>query len=116
MQRHAVPLPTRFEASVVPNRDEVAVVAAGEMDLATAHLVAEAVEELREAGFRKIVVDLHRVEFIDSAGLRMLLELRGQAERDGHVLALVTPPPGTRRIFEVTRTQELFEWRDRFVV
>lgn len=108
-------MPAPLETAVVPNRDEVAVVAAGEMDLATAHLVAAEVEELRAAGFRTVVVDLHQVDFIDSAGLRMLLDLRARAERDGHVLALVTPQPRARRIFEITGTEELFDWRARFV-
>ena len=102
-----------FETSVVPNRDEVAVVAAGEMDVASAHLVATAVEELLEVGFRTIVVDLHQVEFIDSFGLRTLLQLREEAQRNGHTLALVAPQQGARRIFEITRTDELFDWRPR---
>ncbi len=106
--------PTPFETTVVPNRDEVGVVAAGELDLATVPALARAVGDLQTAGFRHVVVDLHQVDFIDSTGLRMLLDLHIQLEREGGRLTLVPPLPSARRIFEVTATRQLFEWRSRF--
>jgi anti-sigma B factor antagonist len=110
---HAVrPSPyTPFSLSVVPNREEVAVVPVGELDLASAPRVAAAVAELCADGFDAIVLDLGQVEFIDSAGLQMLLGMREEAERQGHSLMLVSPPRTARRVFDLTGTDALFEWR-----
>lgn len=105
---------TPFAISVVPNRDEVAVVPVGDLDMTTADEVEDAVAELTSVGFDRILIDLRQVELIDSAGLRMLLSLRHDAERRGRALALVEGGRGARRIFELTRTRGLFEWRERF--
>ena len=102
------PYPT-FSISVVPQRSEVAVVAVGELDLATVPDVREAIGELRAAGFEEIALDLREVEFIDCAGVRMLLGLREDADRDGHVLRLLPPPAPARRVFDLTRTRWLFD-------
>ena len=105
---------TPFSLSVVPDRDEVAVVLAGELDLGSVDELEQAVVELKVAGFKSIVVDLHGVDFIDSTGLRMLIALRNDAKRNGHSLTLVAPDATTSRIFGITGTRGLFDWRERF--
>ncbi len=107
---------TPFQTTVVPNREEIGVVAAGELDLATAPTLAREIDDLHTAGFRHVVVDLHQVGFIDSSGLRMLLNLHNQLEGEGGRLTLVPPLPSARRIFEITATRQLFDWRNRFSV
>lgn len=101
-----------FSIAVVPNRGEVVVAPAGELDLTSADEVAEAVRDLRTRGFDEVVLDLRNVDFIDSTGLRMLLGLREASMRNGHSVALVPPAPAAARIFELTGTREFFEWRD----
>ena len=101
-----------FSLSVVPNRQEVAVVPSGELDLSCVDRVEQQVRELRAAGFDQIVIDLRRLLFIDSTGLRLLLSLRDDAQRDGHDLTLVRGPQAVQRIFELTATRGLFAWRD----
>ncbi len=107
---------TPFQTTVVPNREEIGVVAAGDLDLATAPELAREIDDLHTAGFRHVVVDLHQVDFIDSSGLRMLLNLHNQLEGEGGRLTLVPPLPSARRIFEITATRQLFDWRNRFSV
>lgn len=102
-----------FSLSVVPNRSEVAVVPVGELDLACADALEGEVRELRRSGFARVVIDLRGVDFMDSAGLHVLLSLRNAAKRDGHDLTLVTPPTSVQRIFDLTGTRGLFDWRDR---
>jgi anti-sigma B factor antagonist len=101
-----------FSVSVVPNRDEVVVVAAGELDLLSAGELESAVAELQAVGFTKIVVDLAGVDFIDSTGLRTLIMLRNHAAERADRLVLVPPGPTAQRLFDLTGTRELFEWRD----
>jgi hypothetical protein len=41
----------------------------------------------------------------------MLLSLRNDAKRNGHALTLLSPATTARRIFAVTGTRGLFDWR-----
>lgn len=102
---------TPFSVSVVPDRDRVAVVVSGDVDMSTADAVARAVEDLWHTGFDRVVLDLRQVEFIDSTGLRALLSLRNAAVRNGRELVAVPAQPGAQRIFRVTGTHGLFDWR-----
>ena len=83
----------------------------GELDLASADELGQAVAQVRAAGFNDIALDLRGVDFIDSTGLRMLLSLRNDAKRTGYALTLLSPAPTVRRIFAVTGTRGLFDWR-----
>ena len=104
--------PEPFSVAVVPDRREVAVVPEGELDLATADALDDEVRELRASGFEHILVDLRRLTFLDSSGLRVLLTLRNDAVREGHTLKLVPGPRSVQRVFEITGTRGLFDWRD----
>ena len=98
--------------SVVPDRREVAVIPAGDLDLSTVDQLADEMRELWDVGFDQIVLDLRRLEFLDCCGLRLLLSLRSDAERDGDRLQLVPGRPAVERLFELTATRDLFDWRD----
>jgi hypothetical protein len=41
----------------------------------------------------------------------VLLALRNDAKRNGHALTLVPPAPTVGRIFAITGTRGLFDWR-----
>ncbi|TXS49188.1 STAS domain-containing protein [Streptomyces sp. t39] len=94
------------EAATVTVRsdgDEARLVLAGEFDVATAGLVADALRDVR-VGARRVVVDCRAVAFADCALLRVLLPARDS-------LALLGPLPsvmnrmlvhsGTRKLFTV---------------
>ncbi len=102
---------TPFALSVVPDRDEVAVVPVGELDMLSVAELEDAVRELKDAGFESIVIDLHGIEFIDSTGLRILISLRNDAKRNGHTLTLIPAGQAASRIFDITGTRGLFDWR-----
>ena len=104
-----------LSVDVVPDRRAVVVVVEGELDLASIDRVDREVRELRGVGFDQIVVDLRGVEFLDSAGLRLLLSLRNDAKRGGFRLELVRGPACVQRVFELTATGGLFDWRDQGV-
>lgn len=107
------PVPQEFAVTVVPDRREVVVVPSGELDLSCADALHDEVRELRDAGFDVIVVDLRQLTFLDSTGLRVLLALQNDAKRTAHELKLVPGPREVQRIFELTGTRGLFDWRDR---
>lgn len=100
-----------FSLSVVPDRNEVGVVLTGDLDVGSADLLERKVRELQGSGFERIVIDLGGTEFMDSAGLRVLLALRNDAVRNHHNLTLVPGPPAVQRVFDLTATRGLFDWR-----
>ena len=62
-----------FSCEVDPHRESVFVRPVGELDLATAPIVDAQLCELVEAGFTSVVLDLRKLRFLDSTGLRLLL-------------------------------------------
>ena len=67
----------------------------GEIDLATAGAVQEPLVELLDSGFCHVALDLRKVTFMDSSGIRLLISAHHQAEELGATLSIVV---GTARI------------------
>ncbi len=78
----------------------------GEIDLVTAAQLAEAAKPA-ERGGGVLVLDLSAVSFIDSVGLRTLIELSQRAEGDGRRLEIRGLQPQVRRVMEITGLLEL---------
>jgi anti-sigma B factor antagonist len=93
--------PIAFDVNVHPERESARVVPIGELDISTADVLADKLRELEGAGFDRIVLDLRRLEFIDSTGLRLILERNAYAQANNHELALIAGPPAVQRIFDV---------------
>jgi anti-anti-sigma factor len=85
--------------------DAVAVRLVGPLDLATAPVVARAVEHAA-TGDRAILVDLSGVHFMDSSGFRCLLRLRRSL---GDRLALRPPPESVQQVFRQMGLLDLLE-------
>jgi anti-sigma B factor antagonist len=96
--------PFRVDVERAGNGARVAPV--GELDLATVDKLNAEVAALREAGLNEIVVDLRGVRFIDSTGLRLILELDAAARADSHELRLIRGSDIVHRIFEVTQVAD----------
>jgi anti-sigma B factor antagonist len=95
-------LPEPFHCEVVPGPGHVRVVPVGELDLATGAILDGRLRELRESGAERLVVDLRRLDFMDSSGLRLLLHWEELTRADGAELALVAGPPEIQRVCETT--------------
>lgn len=85
--------------------DHDVVVATGEIDLASAERVESALE-----GFsaQEVVLDLRGVEFMDSAGLKVLLNQRVRLVESGGSLRLVVGEGAVRRLLELTSVTGAF--------
>ena len=64
--------------------------------------IRQARELLRPAGVHSLVVDLGRVDFVDSSGLGLLVSLRQLAEDRGAHFALRRMPERVTRLLELT--------------
>lgn len=86
----------------------VVVSVSGEIDVYTAPQLRERLIELIDQGHYRIVVDLTRVEFLDSTGLGVLVGgLRRTRGHEGD-LALVCTQPRIMKVFEVTGLNKVF--------
>jgi anti-sigma B factor antagonist len=81
---------------------------AGELDRTTAGRFDEAVQAVI-MGAGPLVLDLSRVRFLDSSGVRSLVKL-GLSMR-GRALVLREPSPPVMRVLQITRLDEVGLWR-----
>src|SRR4051812_9040458 len=84
--------PEPFRCEVEPARDAVRVRPIGELDLATVPLVEAELAELWSVGFTRIVLDLRDVCFLDSTGIRLLLNWHAHSAADGMVFGVISGP------------------------
>jgi anti-sigma B factor antagonist len=93
--------PGNFDVNTHQQGTALVVAPQGEIDLATVDLVRQAVERERQPG-QDMVLDLRAVGFMDTSGLRYVLELVEWAERDGFSVRIVRGPAAVQRVFEVS--------------
>jgi anti-sigma B factor antagonist len=74
----------------------------GELDLASAGRLDDELRLVEQLGPDRIVLDCRELEFIDSAGLRVLVDAQRRAERDGRALLLTSVPKQAQRLLSVT--------------
>lgn len=81
----------------------------GEVDVYTAPQLKQQMISLLESGARELVVDLTKVDYLDSTALGVLIGgLKRMRERDGNMV-LVCPSPRIRRVFEITGLDKIFD-------
>jgi anti-sigma B factor antagonist len=84
----------------------------GEVDIATAPKLREKLVELAAGGANRLVVDLEKVEFLDSTGLGVLIGgMKRLRSTDGD-LTLVCTQPRILRVFEITGLNRAFAIHD----
>jgi anti-sigma B factor antagonist len=77
------------------------------LDLSNAEVFAANVSSL-VTNDRKVVFDMSRVDFVDSAGLGVLMACRRQLVAGGTSLTLCCLTKKVRNVFEVARMHRLF--------
>jgi anti-anti-sigma factor len=97
----------QLRCEIVPERDVVAVLVLGELDIATVPTVDATLRDLREAGFASLRLDLRRLEFIDGAGIALLRRWRHLAELEAFALAIQVADGPVRRALQLTSAERL---------
>jgi anti-sigma B factor antagonist len=94
--------PEQLEISVRGEAERAVLVLAGELDLATAHRLEEVIRDdgLTSAG--AVVIDLERLDFIDSTGLRTMLAVRELCVGRGQDFAVTPGSTQVQRLLNVT--------------
>ncbi len=83
--------PTRFEITEASESADLLLSIAGELDLNTVPELARRVEDGLGEEVGRVTLDLSELTFMDSSGLRLLIELNQRAGRDDWELRLIAP-------------------------
>jgi anti-anti-sigma factor len=99
-----------FEATARRIDDVPVVSLTGELDMATAPRLQEAVE--RAQGGSRVIVDLSELAFIDSSGIRALLQVY-ESGQDGHsTVSFIRGPDHVQRVLRIAGVEELLAWTE----
>ena len=103
---HELPV---IELAVTGPPSEPTLHVAGEIDVASAPPLREALGGLVDRGARRITLDLAAVGFIDSSGLGVLVgALRRLEEEAGGRLRVESVQDSVRKVFEITGLSPMF--------
>ena len=80
----------------------------GEVDVYTAPRLRERLVELVDSGVRHVVVDLGRVDFLDSTGLGVLVGALKRLRATNGTFALVCAKEPLLKIFRITALDQVF--------
>jgi anti-anti-sigma factor len=83
--------PTKFEIKQTADGPGVRLALHGELDMRTLGQLAERVTEQLDDGANDLTLDLRELAFMDSSGLRLLIELHHRSRQEGWSLKLFCP-------------------------
>jgi anti-sigma B factor antagonist len=86
--------------------DRIVVKLAGELDMANAPLLQDAIESAELVAAKTVVLDLQGLTFLDSTGLRIILAAREQCWRRGQEFAVTPGSQQVQRLLSVTGVGE----------
>jgi anti-sigma B factor antagonist len=81
----------------------------GELDLANAELLRERLEQVESEKPELLVLDLRRLGFMDSSGLREVIGAVQRGREEGRKVALVRAPGPIENVLELTHVEEISE-------
>jgi anti-anti-sigma factor len=84
----------------------------GELDLSTVGKVEDELQRWEAPNSRVLLLDLSKLTFLDSTGLRCVVRADERAREEGRRLVVVKGPEAVQRVFEITRLQDRLELVD----
>jgi anti-sigma B factor antagonist len=84
----------------------------GELDLANAQELIQTVGGLCDAGASEIVLDLRKLAFMDSTGLRAIAECLSLSRSHSCAFSLTPAPAQVQRVFEIAGVEDMFDFKD----
>jgi len=101
-----------LEFEVAEQGELTVVTLVGELDLVTAPVLRARLEDLIAAAPAiQLVVDLEGVDFLDSAGLGVLMSTLNSVREAGGAFRLVCTRPRLLKVFEITALTEVLDIR-----
>lgn len=90
------------------------VVLTGELDLSTIDRLEQELARVEGEGPTVVALDLTRLTFLDSSGLRVIVSADQRARREKRRFVVVRGPDTVQRVFSITRLDEQLELVDDF--
>lgn len=90
------------------------VVLTGELDLSTIDKVEQELIRVEGGGPTVVALDLSRLTFLDSSGLRVIVSADKRARRENRRFVVVRGPDTVQRVFSITRLDQQLELVDDF--
>jgi anti-anti-sigma factor len=84
----------------------------GELDLSSVTKVQDELHRVEADAPPVVLLDLSKLTFLDSTGLRCLVTADQRARDEGRRLVLVRGPDPVQRVFAITRLEERLEMVD----
>jgi anti-anti-sigma factor len=106
------PVPGQLVIESRTEGEDVILLLQGELDLTSAPVFERELRVAESTNPGRVVIDLSRLEFMDSTGLRALLLARERAQTNSHRLALRRGPRQVQRVLELTKTVDAFDFAD----
>jgi anti-sigma B factor antagonist len=91
-----------FDLSVVRDGLTARIAPSGELDIATAPELEQAIAEATAQPGARLVLDLRLLTFMDSTGLRTLAQTNARAVEDGFYLEIVRGSRQIERVLEIS--------------
>ena len=102
-----MPMSQEFELVVTVLEEEAVISVIGELDFSTAPRLREQILELLKGNTSNLVIDLSRMEFVDSSGLGVLVAaMKRIRERNGRLM-LRSPSANTSKVLQVSGLDKL---------
>ena len=92
-----------LRAAVSREGETVTVRFGGELDMAAADAAAAVLREVEQTAPRAIVVDLQDLTFMDSSGVRLLVQAYGRSEGAGYAFAVRDGSGPARRVLRLVQ-------------
>ena len=80
----------------------------GDVDIDTAPSLRRVVREILDDGHRDLIIDVSRVDFIDSTGLGVLVGALKETQAHGGGLELICTQPKMLKLLQLTGLHEAF--------
>jgi len=101
-------LPDKIQTNVRIAGDNIGVIEiAGEVTGFAENVLMEAYRQVVDQGCSKIILNFKNMEYMNSSGIGLLVTLLVRASRSGYQLAAVELRSHFRRVFGLTRLQEV---------
>ncbi|HEY5189133.1 MAG TPA: STAS domain-containing protein [Solirubrobacteraceae bacterium] len=84
----------------------------GELDLASSPVLDTELERAADSGSELLVLDLRRLDFMDSTGLSIIVKAHQRLAENGRVLSLVRGPQQVQRLLDLTGVAERIQLVD----
>lgn len=84
----------------------------GELDLSTVGKVQDELNRVEADAPATVVVDLSKLSFLDSTGLRCIVTADERAREAGRRVVIVRGPDAVQRVFSITRLEDRLEMVD----